>query len=259
MIEALAFELSGKNAFFKKPDVNANVYFTYNHIPKVALLGLLGAIVGYGGYHEQKRHIERHGPTEENKYPEFYSKQQQLQVSIVPHGDRSYFAKKIQIFNNAVGYASGEVGNNLIVKEQWLDNPHWTIYVLDDGTDAYQALKEQMINRRTTYIPYLGKNDHPADIHHVRIASMRKQQEVKQVHSLFSVGDLELGGFQRKSKSTHGHGEKMYYYREHLPYVLDEKLNGYVFKEMMCTNRQVKTVKNDVTVFEVEERSIIFY
>ena len=49
-MEAVKFTLSGRNAFFKKPEVNAYYYFTYSHIHKVALLGIFGAILGYGGY-----------------------------------------------------------------------------------------------------------------------------------------------------------------------------------------------------------------
>lgn len=49
-MRALKFTLSGKNAFFKKPEVNAYFYFTYGQIHRVALLGILGAIVGYKGY-----------------------------------------------------------------------------------------------------------------------------------------------------------------------------------------------------------------
>jgi len=68
-MKAISFELSGKTAFFKKPDVNAYVYFS----------------------------------------------------------------KKIQIFNNA----SKEIGGNLIVREQWLENAKWQIIVFDDGSNEY--------------------------------------------------------------------------------------------------------------------------
>ena len=53
-MEAVKFTLSGRNAFFKKPEVNAYYYFTYSHIHKVALLGIFGAILGYGGYAQKE-------------------------------------------------------------------------------------------------------------------------------------------------------------------------------------------------------------
>lgn len=49
-MKAVRFTLSGKSAFFKKPEVNTYYYFTYGQIHKVALLGMLGAIAGYNGY-----------------------------------------------------------------------------------------------------------------------------------------------------------------------------------------------------------------
>ena len=53
-MKAVRFTLSGKNAFFKKPEVNSYYYFTYGQIHKVALLGMLGAIAGYNGYSQKK-------------------------------------------------------------------------------------------------------------------------------------------------------------------------------------------------------------
>lgn len=44
-MEAIKFTLSGRNAFFKKPEVNAVHYYTYGQIHKVALLGMFGAIL----------------------------------------------------------------------------------------------------------------------------------------------------------------------------------------------------------------------
>ena len=53
-MKAIRFTLSGKNAFFKKPEVNSYYYFSYGQIHKVALLGIFGAILGYGGYAQRK-------------------------------------------------------------------------------------------------------------------------------------------------------------------------------------------------------------
>lgn len=252
MMEALSFELSGKNAFFKKPDVNSNVYFTYNHIHRVALLGLLGAIVGYSGYHEQKKDIDMKGDTLQNKFPQFYEKLRHLKISVVPNSERSYFSKKIQVFNNSVGYASGEEGRNLVVKEQWLDHPSWTIYILDDGTDAFLQIKSSILSQKTVYIPYLGKNDHPADLKYPRIVKLNPVTEVAKIDSLFQEGDVLLKGFARGEKNMH-------FYREYLPVALDEKLNGYLFSKMFCTNRQVKELAEHVNVFLAENKRIIFY
>ena len=150
-MRALKFTLSGRNAFFKKPEVNTYGYFTYGQIHKVALLGILGAIVGYKGY----------GHT--GVYPEFYEKLKDLKISIVPGNPQGYIQKKMQMFNNTVGYASQELGGNLIVREQWLENPIWDIYILLNCEEA-DKIAEMIMENRCVYIPYLGKNDHLADI-----------------------------------------------------------------------------------------------
>ena len=53
-MKILKFTLKGKTGFFKKPDVNTYLYFTYGNIHKVALLGMFGAILGLSGYNSMK-------------------------------------------------------------------------------------------------------------------------------------------------------------------------------------------------------------
>lgn len=92
--------------------------------------------------------------------------------------------KKINIFNNSVGYASQEQGGNLIVKEQWLENPSWEIYILLDNEEA-EKLSKAMINKNYVYIPYLGKNDHMADILNCEICECEESLEVNYIDSFF--------------------------------------------------------------------------
>ena len=122
-MKALKFTLSGNTAFFKVSSVNSNCYFTYGNIHKPALLGIFGAILGYSGYMNQT-----------STYPEYYDKLKDLQISIIPN--RRNFKKKIQVFNNSVGYASKQEGGNLIVKEQWLEDPSWTVYVMISNEES---------------------------------------------------------------------------------------------------------------------------
>ena len=133
-MEILKFTLSGRTAFFKIPEVNSYVYFSYGHIHKVSLLGLLGAVMGYGGYNSQG----------EKEYPEFYEKLKDIKISIMPKNTNGSFSKKIQFFNNSVGYASNEEGGNLIVKEQWLEDVEWDIFIKIEDTEIHKELKERM-------------------------------------------------------------------------------------------------------------------
>ena len=184
-MDALKFTLSGKTAFFKKPEVNTYYYFTYGNIHKVALLGILGAINGYAGYNQQAN-------SKDLVYPEFYEKLKSIKVGIVPQNDNGYIAKKIQVFNNSVGYASQEQGGNLIVKEQWLEKPIWDIYILIQG-DMERELANRITNLRFEYIPYLGTNDHIANITNIEILQdIKKLDNVEKVHSLFIKHDFEF-------------------------------------------------------------------
>jgi len=150
-MNAVKFTLSGKNAFFKKPEVNTYYYFTFGQIHKVALLGMFGAILGYDGYAQKKWTKIKKGQSIVKEYPEFYEKLNKLHISIVPQNERGYIPKKVQLFNNSVGYASGEQGGNLIVKEQWLENPKWDIYVLID-CDKAEKLADNVRSKMNAFI-----------------------------------------------------------------------------------------------------------
>jgi len=211
-MKAISFNLSGKFAHFKKPDVNSYAYFTYSHIHKVALLGIFGAILGLKGYENK------------NELPEFYKKLKHLKIAIIPK--RPYFNKKIQTFNNSVGYASKEEGGNLIVREQWLENPSWEIVVLDDESSEFKALKEKLLNKEATFIPYLGKNDFFANISDVKEIELQKCSGEIECISLVPKKEIEFIKPPRKSAI---------YYEELLPIGLKDCLI-YEYEAMVLSN-----------------------
>ena len=225
MQKAIKFKLFGKTAFFKKPEVNEYAYFTYNNIHKIALLGMLGAIIGLGGYNQQK----------ENTYPEFYEKLKDLKIAIVPDKKlKGIYPKKIQVFNNSVGYASNEEGGNLIVREQWLENPSWTIYLYNDGfveQNIYQKLKEYLLQRKTVYIPYLGKNDHPATITEVEEIDLQ-ETKLDYVDSIF-IENIAIDDFESVD-------ELAYLVKEIQPIKLQEEYNFYEYESFIYTNYYLK-------------------
>lgn len=157
MLETIKFELSSRMAIIKKPDSN-ETYYTYTFPHKIMIYGILGAIIGLNGYNYYS--LKKCLKEDVEELPEFYSKLCSLKIAIVPYIDNKNFKKKIQSFNNSVGYASQEQGNNLIVKEQCLENPKWDIYIMDNNSDEYNKIKEYLLNRKCEYIPYIGKNDH---------------------------------------------------------------------------------------------------
>ncbi|MCY6958357.1 type I-B CRISPR-associated protein Cas5b [Clostridium brassicae] len=254
-MNALKFTLSGKTAFFKKPDVNTYYYFTYGNIHKIALLGILGAVSGYGGYNEQE--FNRKGNGKKGAYPEFYEKLKDIKIGIVPQNDKGYIPKKVQVFNNSVGYASKEQGGNLIVKEQWLEEPKWDIYILIQG-EVEKELSDRLMNLSFEYIPYLGKNDHLANITDIEIIEdVEKADNVNKMDSLFIKDYFEFVEFK---DDIFGSGEyvPIYKYQEMLPISLEETTNKYNLETFIYTNSQLKCLK-DALLYKCNEGLIFFF
>lgn len=250
-MDAISFTLEGKTAFFKKPEVNTYVYFTYGNIHKVALMGLFGAILGYGGYTQQ---LNKEGKTKKltQSYPEFYEKLNCLKVAICPLAEKGFLHKKIQTFNNSVGYASKETGGNLIVKEQWLENPAWKIYVLLDCPEAIE-LSKYLLEKKCIYIPYLGKNDHPADIKNVQICEVTEMKSGNgRIYDLFPQ---ENGTLQTENPFS----EKSlpFKYQENLPYEISGWTNNYILRKFIFTDADV--IWEDKDVYLADNKNIMFY
>lgn len=247
----LKFTLSGPTAFFKKPEVNTYYSFTYGSIHKIALLGIFGSILGLGGYAQMKK---------EDTYPEFYEKLKHINVSVIPISENrhkggkrrtanGYLSKKIQCFNNSVGYASKEAGGNLIVKEQWLEWPRWEIYLLLDCMEA-EKIADSVLQRKSIYSPYLGKNDHPADIMNYEIfdnAVVKTKSD--QIDSLFpkSWAAIDL------DDDT----DYPFKYEEMLPSALDSEKNLYQCESFVFTNMMITEAKCEI--FFVNDKNIVFF
>lgn len=238
-MKILKFTLSGKSAMFKKPDVNSYFYFTYGQLHKPALLGIFGAVLGYAGYNQMEK---------KSMYPEYYDKLQNIKVSIVPNADNGYFPKKITYFNNSTGFASHEQGGNLIVKEQWLEEPSWDIYVLLDCDEA-EKIAEYMLEGKSVYLPYLGKNDHIADFTDISVEEGSGNNKVSKLHCLFIKNNAEIDIFSDDSG--------MYKYEEALPVGLKPETNQYILEKMVYTDMDLTDIKDEV--WNVENRNIVFY
>lgn len=245
-MDVVKFTLSGDTAFFKIPEVNSYFYFTYGCIHKITLLGIFGAICGYGGYNQQNDSGE--------VFPEFYSKLKDIKIGIVPKNKKGYISKKIQIFNNSVGYASKEKGGNLIVKEQWLEEPEWEIYIqIDEKT---KELTDRLINKNFEYIPYLGKNDHLANITNVELIKDIKAESEKKIDSIFSNKNIEL--VSNDSMFNFDEDVEIFKYQEMLPTSLETVTNNYELKTFIFTNSKLN-IYNENEVYNCNGEYIFFF
>ena len=255
-METIKFELTSTMAIIKKPDSN-ETYYTYNFPHKIMLFGLLGAIIGLNGYNYYSFQKWLGKPIE--KLPEFYEKLKKIKIGIEANIEQENYSRKIQTFNNSVGYASKEVGNNLIVKEQWLEKPSWTIYLLETETEEYKEIKDYLINKKCEYIPYIGKNDHFADIKNVKIEGAEKVSEISYIDSLFEEKIAipkenlleELLGFDNRTN-------KEYLYEELLPVELNEKIGYSKFSKFIYTNQELE-IKDSKNIYNVNGKNIYYF
>ena len=256
MPETIKLELSSRTAIIKKPDSN-ETYYTYTFPHKIMLLGLLGAIIGLNGYNYYALKKQLNEQVEE--LPEFYTKLEKLKIGIVPKIKYTNFTKKIQVFNNSVGYASSEVGNNLIVKEQWLENPCWDIYILEDSSEEYAKLKEYLVHNKCEYIPYIGKNDHFASISKVEVKCANIANNVSEINSIFiqNIATEQNENFE-DILAWDKEKDKEFYYKEVLPTKLSEKVGYYDFKPFIFTNKKLR-LNDEVKVFKVNEEIIYYF
>lgn len=254
-MKALSFEISGKTAIFKKPDVNSYAYFTYNNIHKPALLGILGAIIGLGGYtklYDENRKAREEKSGYNDGFPDYYEKLKDLKVSIIPLVKNGYFSKKIQTFNNSVGYASFEQGGNLIVREQWLENPKWQIIILKNDTDEYKKIKEYLLNKKAVYIPYLGKNDHFANIDFVKEINLSISENLDTLDSLFIEDYFEIA-------DSAGRRILPFMFKEISPVSLQKDFHFYEYKSMIFTNQKLNLKKVFKDIYFFEEKNYFFF
>jgi len=222
--------------FLKKPDINEDVYLTYNCLHKPALLGILGSIIGLKGYYQafEKNQVE---------FPEYFQELNPIPVGIQPiNSPNGNFQKTIIPYNNSVGYASKEEGGNLIIKEQTLINPSYRIYLLlDIDKEKEKSLYENLMNRETVFIPYLGKNDFQLWWSNLKEYTHREfdyNSDFK-ISTLFSK-DKAIKEVRNKSRGMAANfleeAETFFSYFERLPIGFSEITKNYELQEFTFTN-----------------------
>ena len=172
MQRLISVDWRGSFGFLKKPDINDGLYLTYNLLHKPALLGILGAVAGLGGY-------GRPAYMKPERILEYRRLLAGVRVAIAPiestdpalavankassttfGSDRGNFRKAAIKYTNTVGYAND--GSTLIVSEQTLIGPAYRTWLLLDEADETQALLlERLRRQQAEFVPYLGKNEFP--------------------------------------------------------------------------------------------------
>ncbi|MDD3856394.1 type I-B CRISPR-associated protein Cas5b [Sulfurimonas sp.] len=235
--KVISFDIESDFGMFKKPDVN-DIYFTYNIIPKPTLLGMLGAIVGFGGYSQMEK---------DDDFPQFYKEFKDLLMSVSPLEKRGVFQKRIVKYNNTVGYANKD-GGTLNISEQTLINPSYRIYVaLELSKSSNQLLEKYLLANKTEngyipnyeYIPYMGKNEFKLDIKNIQVFENLSHEldEVFAISTLFQNNGKEALKLNEAKRDPFdvSMSETYFYYFERLPVSFDE-LGQYQYENFSYTN-----------------------
>lgn len=243
-MKAVKFDVCGLTAFFRNPDLNVpdgDMYFSFPHIHKIAVAGILGAVIGLHGYRLQG----------DADYPEFWKGLGSLEIAVIP--DRAIFKKKLIECTNTTGFANEEPKNGLsmVYKEQWLmgtaESPlKWTVYVKDDGSELFEQVCDALMGNNAVYMPYLGNNHHFCDINDVEMVDI-SPVETDSIDSFFAVGDnVCIGEMNGRQKAI--------YVQYMMPVGLVKKVNHYMYTQLALTNRPV----NGVDVWTDGQKNLAF-
>lgn len=230
----ISVDFSSLFGFLKKFDINEDIYLTYNCLHKPALLGILGAIIGMKGYYQAY--------LEKKKEPEYFDKLKNIKVGIEPiNSSNGNFQKTVIVYNNSVGYASKEVGGNLIVKEQTLIQPNYRVYLLiNDSDESQKQLYQSLINKESVFIPYLGKNDFQIywdNFKEYKIKSTKPENNFS-ISTIFIKEEIIKDSIKKENliSPEQTNISPFFMYFERLPIGFNEITNNYELQEFVYTN-----------------------
>lgn len=232
-MEIVKFTLSGVKATFTRPYFNS-YYSTYSHIHKVALLGLLGAMIGI------KREITEDGMLLA------YSELESLKIAIVPH--------KIQFpeVRNTITETTGmfNKGNTYVADYMEICNPAWDIYIYSNGNVHYDKTKEFILEKKSIYHIFLGKNHHFASISNPEVLEGIKVDEVSKIDSLFIKEEVDT------DEDIDDEGFERVYFQEAMPIAMDRRLNQYLIKTLVLTNEKVEWCKDYNSLVQCGDKTL---
>jgi CRISPR-associated protein Cas5h len=104
--------------------------------------------------------------------------------------------------------------------------------ILDDGSEEFVKLSEYLLGGKSVFIPYLGKNDHPATIDEVKVVLLDNAIENIPISSLFQEKSAtQLSGAPR--------GELSFYFKETSPHRLQKDHHFYEYENLILTNHKI--------------------
>lgn len=240
-MEAFKFDIYGKYAFIKNPEINTKE-FSFEHIHKPTILGLLGCILGLKG---------RESCTKDFPFPEYYDKLKDIKVSIVPHS--VVFNKYDDTIINSTGYCNA--GESQVIQREILEGVRWTIYLINDNVidkELWDRLYMMASNHESFYPLYLGSNEYKAKISNVEKVNLDKAFDTEIVINSLFLRDI----IKTRHEVTFNEDDIPYDLMLYFPHSLNELLL-YNYKWYEHTNL-ILEINNDDNLYMDEDKVLYF-
>lgn len=217
MLAGVEFEISADFGIFRMP-YNQNPSLTFNFIPKSSALGIIGAVIGLNGYDN--------GSGNYAKDDNFITSLSNFKLAIKPElashrGKPVPFTKSLIYYQNYHGY--GNEGEALLLYEQVLLKPKYTITVISEKTNKYfESFRNNLKSRNIIFRPYLGKNEFLANIklknYYEKVEEFRpNNNEPFECDGIFSMANEYISPIKNDER-----GIPEFLMIENYPYTLDE-------------------------------------
>jgi CRISPR-associated protein Cas5h len=123
--------------------------------------------------------------------------------------------------------------------------------ILENDTDEYKKIKEYLVNKKAVYIPYLGKNEHFANIDFVKEIELDEKlflDEGIYIDSLF-IKSGEINGYERER-------ELPFIFQEVSPISLQKDFHFYEYVTLCFTNCELD--EEPKNCFSFENKNYVF-
>ena len=112
-----------------------------------------------------------------------------------------------------------------------------------------------IINNKCIYVPYLGKNDHPADIKDsIIIKNSSPIEKYTTLNSLFVKNSVQYGDLD--DFDDEHYDVKIFKYEESLPVGLDKYTNMYCYDTFINTNLPIEKYHGEV--YNIDGKNVVF-
>lgn len=295
MEKIISIDLKADFGFLKKPDTNDPIYLTFNMLHKPALLGILGAILGSGGFSEADEEMKLRGKSKnklpddnrEQSLPEYYKELKNMRVGIRPlsfiengqkiEEDKFFngnFQKTIIKYNNSTGFGNKsplkniqgkeigiDFGENWNISEQTLIKPCYRCYLLLEDKELHRKLYDYLKNSKAEYLPYLGKNNFSAYWENFKEYDFKyfDSTESFSIKSIFIKSNPVKEGLQEMSDLDllRGTEGSTFIYFENLPVRYNLDLMQYDYKPFSYTDWNLKQQYPVHNLYELSNNEIV--